>query len=99
MIINRDEHPEELIRAKGTVWSRSLPGSAVAGRAFCSSPYSVNICAKRASKKTGSSACRVGDAFKKAVIVKEPPSPWYTEEGVLIMSVYDFLLDRKSLDC
>ena len=40
----------------------------------------------------------VGDAFKKIIIVRETASPWYTEEGVLIMSIYDFLLDRNSLE-
>jgi hypothetical protein len=30
--------------------------------------------------------------------VKDTPAPRYTDEGVLIMSVYDFLLDEDSLD-
>lgn len=39
-----------------------------------------------------------GDEFKKIIIVKDAPAPWYTEDGVLVMSIYDFLLDEKSLE-
>lgn len=39
-----------------------------------------------------------GDQFKKIIIVKDAPAPWYTEDGVLVMSVYDFLLDENSLE-
>lgn len=39
----------------------------------------------------------INDSFKKIIIVKETPSPWYSEEGTLVMSVFDFLLDQNSL--
>lgn len=39
-----------------------------------------------------------GDEFKKIIIVKDAPAPWYTEDGVLVMSIYDFLLDKDSLE-
>lgn len=39
-----------------------------------------------------------GDFFKKIVITKDAPAPWYTESGVLVMSVFDFLLNQDSLD-
>ncbi|NLT48154.1 MAG: ATP-binding protein [Clostridiales bacterium] len=39
----------------------------------------------------------IDDSFKKIIIVKETPSPWYSEEGTLIMSVFDFLLDPNSM--
>lgn len=26
------------------------------------------------------------------------PAPWYTEEGILVISIYDFLLNEDSLD-
>lgn len=38
------------------------------------------------------------DSFKKIIIVKDAPAPWYTESGVLVMSIYDFLLNQRSLD-
>ena len=38
------------------------------------------------------------DSFKKIIITKDAPAPYYNEDGVLVMSVYDFLLDARSLD-
>lgn len=39
-----------------------------------------------------------GDFFKKIIITKDPPAPYYNDDGVLVMSVYDFLLNEGSLD-
>lgn len=39
-----------------------------------------------------------GDFFKRMIITKDTPAPYYNESGVLIMSVYDFLLNENSLD-
>ncbi len=39
-----------------------------------------------------------GDFFKRIIITKDTPAPHYNESGVLIMSVYDFLLNEKSLE-
>lgn len=39
-----------------------------------------------------------GDFFKKIIITKDAPAPYYNEDGVLIMSIYDFLLNENSLD-
>lgn len=39
-----------------------------------------------------------GDFFKKIIITKDAPTPYYNDEGVLIMSIYDFLLDKGSMD-
>lgn len=41
---------------------------------------------------------RIDDAFKKIIIVKDTPAPWYTEEGILIIGLFDFLLRADSLD-
>ena len=41
---------------------------------------------------------RIGDSFKKIIIMKDVPAPWYTEEGILVMSIYDFLLRENSLE-
>ena len=40
----------------------------------------------------------INDNFKKIIIVKGSFKPWYSEEGILILSIFDFLLDEKSLD-
>ncbi len=39
-----------------------------------------------------------GDFFKRMIITKDTPAPHYNEEGVLIMNIYDFLLDENSLE-
>ena len=39
-----------------------------------------------------------GDFFKKIIIMKDAPAPYYKDEGVLVMSVNDFLLNEGSLD-
>lgn len=49
-------------------------------------------------KQEQGSLMRIEDSFKKIIIMKDVPAPWYTEEGVLVMGIYDFLMDRDSLD-
>ncbi|MEI3526167.1 MAG: ATP-binding protein [Eubacteriales bacterium] len=39
-----------------------------------------------------------GDFFKRIIITKDAPAPYYNESGMLIMSVYDFLLNENSLE-
>lgn len=40
----------------------------------------------------------IKDSFKKIIIQKNCPAPYYTEEGILVMGIFDFLLDEKSLE-
>ena len=40
----------------------------------------------------------VQDAFKKIIITKDALAPLYNEEGVLVMSIFDFLLNEGSLE-
>ena len=44
------------------------------------------------------SLINTGDGFKKIIITKDALAPLYNEEGILVMSVYDFLLNPESLD-
>lgn len=44
------------------------------------------------------SLIHTGDGFKKIIITKDAVAPLYNDEGVLIMSVYDFLLNSDSMD-
>ncbi len=39
-----------------------------------------------------------GDFFKKIIITKDAPVAYYNDDGVLVMSVYDFLLNENSLE-
>lgn len=41
---------------------------------------------------------RIDDFFKRIIITKDCPTPYYTENGILVMSIYDFLLDQDSLN-
>lgn len=43
------------------------------------------------------SLLKIQDSFQKIIIVKDSPAVWYTEEGVKIINVFDFLLDSDSL--
>ena len=40
----------------------------------------------------------IHDNFKKILIVKGDFKPWYTEEGILVLSLFDFLLNENSLE-
>ncbi len=40
----------------------------------------------------------IQDDFKKIIIVKEYINPWYTEDGILIIGLFDFLLNPASLE-
>ena len=41
---------------------------------------------------------KVKDSFKKIVITSNTPKPFYDDNGILFMNVYDFLLNDHSLD-
>lgn len=44
------------------------------------------------------SLVNIHDGFKKIIVTKDAVIPFYTQEGVLVMNVFDFLLDRDSMD-
>ena len=41
---------------------------------------------------------RIGDSFKKIVVVKDDIVPWHDEKGILFIGVERFLLDDRALD-
>lgn len=41
---------------------------------------------------------KTNDFFKKILITKTFMKPWYDEDGILHLGLYDFLLDEKSLE-
>ncbi len=41
---------------------------------------------------------KIRDSFKKIVVTSNTPKPFYSEEGILFMNVYDFLLNPASLE-
>lgn len=41
---------------------------------------------------------KINDSFKKIVITSNTPKPFYTDEGILMMNVFDFWLSPDSLE-
>lgn len=41
---------------------------------------------------------KINDSFKKIVITSNTPKPFYNDDGILMMSVFDFLLKQESLE-
>lgn len=41
---------------------------------------------------------RIGDSFKKVIVVQDNVLPWHNEKGYLIINILDFLLNENSLE-
>jgi len=41
---------------------------------------------------------KIADSFKKVVVTFHTPKPYYTEDGILVMSIFDFLQNRMALE-
>lgn len=65
-------------------------------RYYIQSAYAIPDQAKMEQEQR--SLMLTGDFFKRMIITKDTPAPYYNESGVLIMSVYDFLLNQNSLE-
>lgn len=65
-------------------------------RYYIQSAFSIPDEEKREQEKV--SLINVGDSFKKIIIVKDVVKPWHDDDGILTISLYDFLLDEKSLE-
>ena len=65
-------------------------------RYYIQSALSVDDEAKRAHETA--SLNRVGDSFRKIVVVKDGIIPWYDEDGILYIGIEEFLLDETAMD-
>ena len=65
-------------------------------RYYIQSAFSIPDEEKRKQEKA--SLINVGDSFKKIIVVKDVVKPWHDDDGILTISLYDFLLDEKSLE-
>ena len=65
-------------------------------RYYIQSAYAIPDQAKMEQEQR--SLVMTGDFFKKIIITKEAPASYYNDDGVLIMSIYDFLLNADSLE-
>ncbi len=61
-------------------------------RYYIQSAYAIPDQAKMEQEQR--SLMLTGDVFKKIIITKDVPAPYYNDDGVLVMSVYDFLLNE-----
>lgn len=65
-------------------------------RYYIQSAYAIPDQAKMEQEQR--SLMLTGDFFKRIIVTKDTPAPYYNESGVLIMNVYDFLLNENSLN-
>lgn len=65
-------------------------------RYYIQSAYSMPTAEKMEQEQH--SLVKIDDSFKKIIITKDTPAPTYNEAGILVMSVYDFLLNGNSLE-
>lgn len=65
-------------------------------RYYIQSAYAIPGQAKMEQEQR--SLILTGDFFKRIIITKDAPAPYYNDNGVLIMSIYDFLLNTDSLE-
>ena len=65
-------------------------------RYYIQSAYAIPDQAKMEQEQR--SLVMTGDFFKKVIITKDAPASYYNDDGVLIMSLYDFLLNVDSLE-
>ena len=57
----------------------------------------LNLSTREKTLQEEKSLMNINDNFKKIIIVKDSARSWMTEEGILIMGLEDFLLDKDSL--
>ena len=65
-------------------------------RYYIQSAYALPDEAKREQELA--SLKRIGDSFKKIIIVRDDIAPYYDDNGVRIMGLMDFLLNAESED-
>lgn len=65
-------------------------------RYYIQSAYAIPDQAKMEQEQR--SMMMTGDAFKKIIITKDAPASYYNDSGVLIMSIFDFMLNPDSLE-
>lgn len=71
----------------------------VASLAFGERVYVQSACDLPDSEKLAQeqrSLLKTGDSFRKAIVVGKPIERHYTDDGVLLLSVYDIMLDESA---
>lgn len=65
-------------------------------RFYIQSAYALHD--KEKMEQEQRSLVNTGDGFKKIIITKDAVAPLYNDEGILVMSAYDFLLNPDSME-
>ena len=65
-------------------------------RLYVQSAFALPTSEKREQEQR--SLLKTGDGFKKVIVTKDGPAAHYNEDGILMLNLYDFLLDENSLD-
>ncbi|MGI6594412.1 MAG: ATP-binding protein [Christensenellales bacterium] len=58
----------------------------------------LHISSDKKAEQEKKSLLMTQDAFKKIIITKDALAPLYNEDGILVMSIFDFLLNKNSLE-
>ena len=58
---------------------------------------SLNLSTNEKTRKESRPLNHINDSFKKIIVVKDNTKPWYTEDGILVIDVLDFMLDPENI--
>ena len=58
----------------------------------------LNVDTKEKQEQETNSLKRIGDSYRKIVIVKDDIIPWHDEKGILYIGVQEFLLNENAID-
>ena len=58
----------------------------------------LNLDTKEKTIQESRSLNNIGDSFKKIIVVKDNIKLWRTDDGIVIMGIQEFLLNKDSLD-
>ena len=91
---------DKVAREEGKLVRKQLEVDFVAnlGSRRCYIQSALHLPNPEKERQEKASLIEVPDSFKKIVLVRDVVKPIYDENGILTMGVYDFLLNRKSLD-
>ncbi|MBQ7502456.1 ATP-binding protein [bacterium] len=58
----------------------------------------LNLSAPEKTAQESRSLNLIEDHFQKIIIVRDPVKPWYTEDGILVVGILDFMLKPELLE-
>lgn len=93
IILNKTNEKGRGIRKQ---WRLTLSATRVLSVTNIQSAYAIPDQEKMGQEQR--SLMHTGAFFKKIIIMKDVPASYYNDNGVLVMSIYDFLLNDNRLD-